>query len=40
MLRRTKKDVENELCDKVEILLPCPLTTRQRFFHAGNKNLA
>ncbi|XP_021956408.1 chromatin-remodeling ATPase INO80 isoform X2 [Folsomia candida] len=35
MLRRTKKDVENELCDKVEILLPCPLTTRQRFFHAA-----
>lgn len=35
MLRRTKKDVESELCDKIELFVPCPLTTRQRFFHAA-----
>lgn len=30
MLRRVKKDVENELSDKIEILVNCPLTKRQK----------
>ncbi|XP_042901468.1 chromatin-remodeling ATPase INO80 isoform X1 [Parasteatoda tepidariorum] len=30
MLRRVKKDVENELSDKIEILVYCPLTQRQK----------
>ncbi|XP_070179265.1 chromatin-remodeling ATPase INO80-like [Littorina saxatilis] len=30
MLRRVKKDVENELSDKIEIMVNCPLTKRQK----------
>ena len=37
MLRRNKKDVENELGDKVEILLYCPLTIRQKLLYVGLK---
>lgn len=38
MLRRVKKDVENELGDKIEILVYCPLTSRQRMLYQGIKN--
>ncbi|XP_045175663.2 chromatin-remodeling ATPase INO80-like [Mercenaria mercenaria] len=38
MLRRVKKDVENELSDKIEVLVYCPLTTRQRLLYQGIKN--
>ncbi|XP_052767691.1 chromatin-remodeling ATPase INO80-like [Mya arenaria] len=38
MLRRVKKDVENELGDKIEILVYCPLTSRQRLLYQGIKN--
>ncbi|KAH9509093.1 putative DNA helicase ino80 [Bulinus truncatus] len=38
MLRRVKKDVENELSDKIEILVYCPLTTRQRSLYQAIKN--
>jgi len=37
MLRRIKKDVEHELTDKVEVLVYCPLTIRQRLLYAGLK---
>ena len=37
MLRRIKKEVEHELTDKVEVLLYCPLTIRQRLLYAGLK---
>ena len=37
MLRRIKKDVENELTDKVEVLLYCPLTLRQKLLYRGLK---
>ena len=37
MLRRIKKEVEHELSDKVEVLLYCPLTIRQRMLYAGLK---
>ena len=33
MLRRVKKDVENEMPPKVEILVDCPLSRRQRLFY-------
>ncbi|XP_035214314.1 chromatin-remodeling ATPase INO80-like isoform X2 [Stegodyphus dumicola] len=33
MLRRVKKDVENELSDKIEILVYCPLTQRQKLLY-------
>ncbi|GFS53061.1 chromatin-remodeling ATPase INO80 [Nephila pilipes] len=33
MLRRVKKDVENELSDKIEILVYCPLTRRQKLLY-------
>lgn len=36
MLRRIKKDVENELSDKIEIMKYCPLTSRQKMLYAGN----
>lgn len=36
MLRRIKKDVENELSDKIEILMYCPLTSRQKMLYSGN----
>lgn len=35
MLRRVKKDVENELSDKIEIMMYCPLTNRQRMLYQG-----
>ena len=38
MLRRIKKDVENELTDKVEVLLYCPLTIRQRLLYSALKS--
>lgn len=37
MLRRIKKDVENELSDKIEVMVYCPLTTRQKLLYAGLK---
>lgn len=37
MLRRTKKDVESELSDKIEVMVYCPLTTRQRKLYASLK---
>lgn len=37
MLRRVKKDVENELSDKIEIMMYCPLTNRQRMLYQGSK---
>lgn len=36
MLRRIKKDVENELSDKIEVMVYCPLTTRQKLLYIGN----
>ena len=36
MLRRIKKDVENELSDKIEIMVHCPLTIRQKLLYIGN----
>ncbi|KAI5615139.1 DNA helicase INO80, partial [Silurus asotus] len=38
MLRRIKKDVENELSDKIEILTSCHLTSRQRLLYQALKN--
>ncbi|KAK2162942.1 hypothetical protein LSH36_89g05001 [Paralvinella palmiformis] len=38
MLRRIKKDVENELSDKIEILVYCPFTLRQKLLYQGIKN--
>lgn len=35
MLRRIKKDVENELSDKIEIMVHCPLTIRQKLLYIG-----
>ena len=37
MLRRIKKDVENELGDKVEVEVSCALTSRQRRMYSGLK---
>ena len=37
MLRRIKRDVENELSEKVEVLLYCPLTIRQKLLYMGLK---
>lgn len=37
MLRRIKKDVENELSDKIEIMKHCPLTTRQKLLYIALK---
>ncbi len=37
MLRRIKRDVENELTEKVEVLLYCPLTIRQKLLYMGLK---
>lgn len=37
MLRRIKKDVENELTDKLEVLVYCPLTIRQKLLYLGLK---
>uniref|UniRef100_S4S086 Chromatin-remodeling ATPase INO80 n=1 Tax=Petromyzon marinus TaxID=7757 RepID=S4S086_PETMA len=38
MLRRIKKDVENELSDKIEVLVYCHLNSRQRLLYQGLKN--
>ncbi|XP_069161570.1 chromatin-remodeling ATPase INO80 [Procambarus clarkii] len=38
MLRRVKTEVENELTDKIEIMMYCPLTLRQKFLYSGLKN--
>ncbi|XP_013388979.2 uncharacterized protein LOC106157780 [Lingula anatina] len=38
MLRRVKKDVENELSDKIEILVYCHLTRRQKILYQAIKN--
>ncbi|CAG8482090.1 8992_t:CDS:10 [Paraglomus brasilianum] len=35
MLRRIKKNVQNELGDKIEIEVPCELTARQRMLYRG-----
>lgn len=37
MLRRIKKDVENELSDKIEIMVYCPLTIRQKLLYMALK---
>ncbi|XP_063832717.1 chromatin-remodeling ATPase INO80 [Ostrinia nubilalis] len=37
MLRRIKKDVENELSDKIEIMVHCPLTIRQKLLYIALK---
>ncbi|XP_072402689.1 chromatin-remodeling ATPase INO80 isoform X2 [Diabrotica undecimpunctata] len=37
MLRRIKKDVENELSDKIEVMVYCPLTTRQSLLYLALK---
>lgn len=37
MLRRIKKDVENELSDKIEIMVYCPLTRRQKLLYSALK---
>lgn len=37
MLRRIKKDVENELSDKIEIMVHCPLTLRQKLLYIALK---
>lgn len=37
MLRRIKKDVENELSDKIEVMVYCPLTTRQNLLYTALK---
>ncbi|XP_072933681.1 chromatin-remodeling ATPase INO80 [Epargyreus clarus] len=37
MLRRIKKDVENELSDKIEIEVHCPLTIRQKLLYIALK---
>lgn len=37
MLRRIKKDVENELSDKIEVMVYCPLTTRQKLLYSALK---
>ncbi|XP_077286695.1 chromatin-remodeling ATPase INO80 isoform X2 [Arctopsyche grandis] len=37
MLRRIKKDVENELSDKIEVMVYCPLTTRQKLLYIALK---
>ncbi|NWI17988.1 INO80 ATPase, partial [Crypturellus soui] len=38
MLRRIKKDVENELSDKIEILMYCQQTSRQKLLYQALKN--
>ena len=37
MLRRIKKDVEHELTEKVEVLVYCPLTIRQKLLYTALK---
>ncbi|XP_044741510.1 chromatin-remodeling ATPase INO80 [Chrysoperla carnea] len=37
MLRRIKKDVENELSDKIEVMVYCPLTRRQKLLYMALK---
>ncbi|KAB7505283.1 putative DNA helicase Ino80 [Armadillidium nasatum] len=38
MLRRVKTEVENELSDKIEVMMYCPLTLRQKYLYDGLKN--
>lgn len=38
MLRRVKKDVENELSDKIEVQVYCPLARRQKALYQGLRN--
>ena len=38
MLRRIKKDVENELSEKIEIKVICQMSTRQKLFYQAVKN--
>ncbi|OXB82271.1 UNVERIFIED_CONTAM: hypothetical protein H355_007968 [Colinus virginianus] len=38
MLRRIKKDVENELSDKIEVLMYCQQTSRQKLLYQALKN--
>ena len=38
MLRRVKKDVENELSEKIEIKVICHMSSRQRLFYQAVKN--
>ncbi|KAG0425544.1 hypothetical protein HPB47_027316 [Ixodes persulcatus] len=38
MLRRIKKDVENELSDKIEVQVTCWLAQRQKLLYQGLKN--
>ncbi|CAG0916948.1 unnamed protein product [Notodromas monacha] len=37
MLRRTKKDVENEFSEKVEVMIHCSLTRKQRLLYQAMK---
>lgn len=38
MLRRVKKDVENELSEKIEIKVMCEMSSRQKLFYQAVKN--
>ena len=38
MLRRVKKDVENDMAPKVEVVVPCGLTSRQRELYRRIRN--
>ena len=38
MLRRVKKDVENELSEKIEIKVMCQMSSRQKLFYQAVKN--
>ena len=38
MLRRMKRDVEQEIAEKIEIELPCTLTTKQSLYYSKLKN--
>jgi DNA helicase INO80 len=38
MLRRVKKDVENEMPSKTEVEVKCELTSRQEYLYRGIKN--
>lgn len=37
MLRRVKREVENEMAPKIEVEVPCQLTVRQRKLYNGIK---
>jgi DNA helicase INO80 len=38
MLRRIKRDVEQEIAEKIEVELPCTLTPKQQLFYSKLKN--